>query len=123
MDSASSDAESPRTGGASGASVGSLRMSESFEGARMPGPRPNASATSAALRGVLEPLPEPLTVILLALQSAAAASVIWLYRAGKDNVWLRLVPCTWHAGDAIERMRSTGLLSDWARLFALYPGW
>jgi len=52
-----------------------------------------------------------------------AASVIWLYRAGKDNVWLRRVPCTWHAGDAIERMRSTVALSDWVRLFALYPGW
>jgi hypothetical protein len=52
-----------------------------------------------------------------------AASIMWLYRAGKDNVWLRRVPCTWHAVDAIECMRSNNVLADWARLFALYPGW
>lgn len=52
-----------------------------------------------------------------------AASIIWLYRAGKDNRWLRRVPCTWQAADAIDHMRSTGVLADWARLFALYPGW
>lgn len=52
-----------------------------------------------------------------------AASIIWLYRAGKDTIWLRRVPCTWHAADAIARMRSTGVLADWACLFALYPGW
>jgi hypothetical protein len=52
-----------------------------------------------------------------------AASIIWLYRARKDNVWLRRVPCTWHAADAIAYMNSTGVLTDWARLFALYPGW
>lgn len=52
-----------------------------------------------------------------------AASIIWLYRAGKDNVWLRRVPCTWHAADAIAHMKSKGALADWACLFALYPGW
>lgn len=52
-----------------------------------------------------------------------AASIIWLYRAGKDNVWLRRVPCTWHAADAIERLRAAGAFGDWARLYALYPGW
>lgn len=52
-----------------------------------------------------------------------AASIIWLYRAGKDNVWLRRVPCTWHAADAIACLRSRGALDDWAQLFALYPGW
>jgi hypothetical protein len=52
-----------------------------------------------------------------------AASIIWLYRAGKDNVWLRRVPCTWHAVDAIARMNATGMLGDWARLYALYSGW
>jgi hypothetical protein len=51
-----------------------------------------------------------------------AASIIWLYRAAKDNVWLRRVPCTWHAGDAIAHMQAAGVLVDWARLFALYPG-
>jgi hypothetical protein len=52
-----------------------------------------------------------------------AASIIWLCGAGKDNVWLRRVPCTWHAGDAIACMNATGVLGDWARLCALYPGW
>lgn len=52
-----------------------------------------------------------------------AASIVWLYRAGKDNVWLRRVPCTWHAADAISRMNVTGAFRDWARLLALYPGW
>jgi len=52
-----------------------------------------------------------------------AASIIWLYRAAKDNVWLRRVPCTWHAGEAIACMKGAGVLGDWARLFALYPGW
>lgn len=52
-----------------------------------------------------------------------AASIIWLYRAGKDNVWLRRVPCTWHAADAIACMNEKRVFLDWARLFALYPGW
>lgn len=52
-----------------------------------------------------------------------AASIVWLYRAGKDNAWLRRVPCTWHATDGVMRMRATKVLEDWARLFALYPGW
>ena len=52
-----------------------------------------------------------------------SASVIWLYRAGKDNVWLRRVPCTWHAADAIALMKSANVMTDWIRLFAFYPGW
>lgn len=42
-----------------------------------------------------------------------AASIIWLYRAGKDNRWLRRVPCTWQAADAVSHMHSTGVLVDW----------
>lgn len=52
-----------------------------------------------------------------------AASIVWLYRARKDSVWLRRVPCTWHAADAISCMNAAGAFLDWARLFALYPGW
>ena len=52
-----------------------------------------------------------------------AASILWLYRAGKDNVWLRRVPCTWHAAEAIACLRANGAFEDWARLYALYPGW
>lgn len=52
-----------------------------------------------------------------------AASILWLYRAGKDNVWLRRVPCTWHAADAIVALNAGNALDDWARLYVLYPGW
>lgn len=52
-----------------------------------------------------------------------AASIIWLYRAGTDKIWLRRVPCTWHAADAITCMKEKDIFHDWARLFALYPGW
>ncbi len=52
-----------------------------------------------------------------------AASIVWLYRAGKDNVWLRRVPCTWHSADAIVSLEAVGAFEDWARLYALYPGW
>jgi hypothetical protein len=52
-----------------------------------------------------------------------AASIIWLYRGGKDNCWLRRVPCTWHVVDALHDMRSAGAIADWAWLLVLYPGW
>jgi hypothetical protein len=52
-----------------------------------------------------------------------AATIMWLYRAGKDNRWLRRVPCTWHAVDAVGEMRRSDTLADWGLLVALYPGW
>ena len=52
-----------------------------------------------------------------------AASIVWLYRGGADSRWLRRVPCTWHAADALECLQRTGVLENWARLLALYPGW
>jgi hypothetical protein len=52
-----------------------------------------------------------------------AASIVWLFRAGADNRWLRRVPMTWHAAEAIDCMKRTGVLADWAQLIALYPGW
>jgi hypothetical protein len=52
-----------------------------------------------------------------------AASIIWLYRGRKDNCWLRRVPCTWHAADALYDLRSAGAIADWAWLFVLCPGW
>lgn len=52
-----------------------------------------------------------------------AASIIWLYRGGKDNCWLRRVPCTWHAADALHVLRAARATADWAWLFRLYPGW
>jgi hypothetical protein len=37
-----------------------------------------------------------------------AASIIWLYRGGKDSCWLRRVPCTWRAADGLHALRSGG---------------
>jgi hypothetical protein len=56
-------------------------------------------------------------------QQMFAATIIWLYRGGKDNRWLRRVPCTWHAVDAVGEMRRSGILADWGCLISLYPGW
>jgi hypothetical protein len=60
---------------------------------------------------------------MTAAQQMFAASIIWLYRGGKDNRWLRRVPCTWHAADAIDEMRRHDVLADWGRLISFYPGW
>ena len=57
------------------------------------------------------------------VQQIFAASIIWLYRGGKDHVWLRRVPCTWLADNALEVLRESGALSDWGRLIFLFPGW
>jgi hypothetical protein len=56
-------------------------------------------------------------------QQMFAATIIWLYRGGKDNRWLRRVPSTWHAVDAIDEMRGRDALADWGCLISLYPGW
>jgi hypothetical protein len=60
---------------------------------------------------------------MTAAQQMLAASIIWLYRGGKDNRWLRRVPSTWHAADAIDEMRRRDVLTDWGCLISLYPGW
>jgi hypothetical protein len=52
-----------------------------------------------------------------------AASIIWLYRGGKDRVWLRRVPCIWQATEALGVLRADRALSDWGRLIFLFPGW
>jgi hypothetical protein len=57
------------------------------------------------------------------VQQIFTASIIWLYRGGKDHVWLRRVPCTWLADNALEVLRESGALSDWGRLIFLFPGW
>ena len=60
---------------------------------------------------------------MTAAQQMLAASIIWLYRGGKDNVWLRRVPCTWHATDAVLEMQRSEAFADWGCLVSLYPGW
>jgi hypothetical protein len=56
-------------------------------------------------------------------QQMLVASLIWLYRGGKDHVWLRRVPCTWQAADALRVLGESGALPDWGRLIFLFPGW
>jgi hypothetical protein len=57
------------------------------------------------------------------VQQILAASIIWLYRGGKDHVWLRRVPCTWLAAEALQVLRQNGALPDLRRLILLFPGW
>lgn len=52
-----------------------------------------------------------------------AATIIWLYQSGPDSTWLRRVPCTWRAAEALLYMRDAGCLSVWLRLIGSYPGW
>lgn len=56
-------------------------------------------------------------------QQMVATTIIWMYRAGPDSIWLRRVPCTWKASEALHYMHDTGCLSVWLQLIARYPGW
>lgn len=56
-------------------------------------------------------------------QQMVAATIVWLYRSGPDSIWLRRVPCTWKASEALHYMRDTGCLAVWLQLVARYPGW
>jgi hypothetical protein len=51
------------------------------------------------------------------------ATVLQLYRQGEDKLWMVRVPKTWHAAEGIAALQEAGFLADWARLYALYPGW
>lgn len=50
------------------------------------------------------------------------ATIIRLYNSDESR-WLVRVPKKWHAAEGIEILRAQGALADWARLYALYPGW
>jgi hypothetical protein len=52
-----------------------------------------------------------------------AATIVWLYQAGPDSTWLRRVPCTWQADEALHYMRDAGCLALWLQLVARCPGW
>lgn len=56
-------------------------------------------------------------------QQMVAASIVWMYRSGPDSIWLRRVPCTWKASEALHYMRDTDCLDVWLQLVARYPGW
>lgn len=51
------------------------------------------------------------------------ATVLQLYRQGEDTHWMVRVPKKWLAADGIDELKRAGFLADWARLYALYPGW
>ena len=51
------------------------------------------------------------------------ATVLQLYRQGDDPYWMVRVPKKWSASEGIEILHAQGALADWARLYALYPGW
>ncbi len=51
------------------------------------------------------------------------ATVLQLYLQGDDPHWMVRVPKKWHAAEGIEILHCQGALADWARLYALYPGW
>lgn len=52
-----------------------------------------------------------------------AATLIWLYQHGADSTWLRRVPCTWGAAEALHYLRDAGCLPQWQALVATCPGW
>ncbi|AXF22773.1 hypothetical protein CUJ89_19910 [Burkholderia pyrrocinia] len=56
-------------------------------------------------------------------QQMMAATIVWMYRSGADSIWLRRVPCTWRANEALRYMRDAGCLAIWIRLIARFPGW
>lgn len=39
------------------------------------------------------------------------------------STWLRRVPCTWSAAEALHYLRDAGCLPQWQRLVATCPGW
>lgn len=56
-------------------------------------------------------------------QQMIAATIVWMYRSGADSIWLRRVPCTWQASEALRYMHDAGCLHIWLRLVARFPGW
>jgi hypothetical protein len=56
-------------------------------------------------------------------QQMMAATLVWLYQSGSDSTWLRRVPCSWFAMDALHYLRDAGCISLWLQLVATCPGW
>jgi len=50
-----------------------------------------------------------------------AMTVLHLYNSNPD--WMKHISKKWHAVDGIAILRDQGALADWAKLYALYPGW
>lgn len=56
-------------------------------------------------------------------QQMIATTIVWMYRSGSDSIWLRRVPCTWKASEALHYMRDADCIAVWLQLVARYPGW
>jgi hypothetical protein len=52
-----------------------------------------------------------------------AATIVWLYRAGSDSIWLRRVSSAWRAVEALRYMRDADVLDLWLNLIVNYTGW
>lgn len=59
---------------------------------------------------------------LTAVRQLMVAAIVRLYNS-QETYWLVRVPKKWHAAEGIEILRNQGALADWAKLYALYPGW
>lgn len=51
------------------------------------------------------------------------ATILQLYFQSEDTYWMVRVPKKWHAAEGVEILKTNDALQDWARLYALYPGW
>lgn len=60
---------------------------------------------------------------LTPVRQLMVATVLQLYRQGPDPYWMVRVPKNWHAAEGVEILHANWALADWARLYALYPGW
>lgn len=52
-----------------------------------------------------------------------AATLVWMYRGASDSIWLRRVPCTWKASEALNYLHDADCLRLWLQLVVRYPGW
>jgi hypothetical protein len=52
-----------------------------------------------------------------------AATIVWLYRGGDDSIWLRRVPSSWRALEALNYMRDADVFHLWLNLITNYSGW
>ena len=60
---------------------------------------------------------------LTSVRQLMVATVLQIYRQGPDPYWMVRVPKNWHAAEGVEILHANVALADWARLYALYPGW
>jgi hypothetical protein len=60
--------------------------------------------------------------VLPPMRQMMVATIITLYRGAPDKTWLARLPSAWHVADAVATLKEGGVLRDWGRLVAQYPG-